>query len=162
MAESQNFFDFSAYTLIVTESPDWGSFAAKLAEFPTLKAGASTREEAVQELHRVFDERVAYFRAAGLGLHGPGEMSEIAWPSTARVDALAAVARDMFTRVIGVNYDEVYISDESCLTDFGDEEVFWPNLEAMYGVRQTDLAPFPYVWQVLEAIWDRNDNPNTK
>ncbi|HEX2864818.1 MAG TPA: hypothetical protein VHN99_09645 [Deinococcales bacterium] len=151
-------FRFEDYTLVVTERPEWDSFEAELLEFGGLKAGAPTREEALRDLRRLFEERLAYLRAAEVNPPEPGGRLEVAWPSTARVDGLSALARDLFTRVIGLDYDQVWISDESCLSDFGEEDACWPKLEVAYGLRREDLPPFPYIWQVLEAIRARNAN----
>ena len=108
------------YTLTITRREDWGSVEASLLEFYGLIASGESELEARAELERMYLERVAYLSAIGKPLPVPGEAPEELFSSTTRVDAEAALARDFFTRVLFLNYDEVYLNDATQLEEFGD------------------------------------------
>jgi hypothetical protein len=144
------------YTLRVTHRPDWDSWEAELLEFFALKAGGQTRDEALIELERLFDERVAYLRAAGKPLPVPGEQPEEMFSTSSRIDAQAGMARDFFKRVLSLDYDEVYVSDATTLEEFGDFVMISKRIETCYGVVVSEILPNAGLecplWQVLETI----------
>ena len=144
------------YTLRVTHRADWDSWEAELLEFFALKAGGQTRDEALIELERLFDERVAYLIAAGKPLPIPGEQPEEMFSTSSRIDAQAGMARDFFKRVLSLDYDEVFVSDATTLEEFGDFVMITKRIETCYGVVVRELLPnagfeVP-LWQVLETI----------
>ena len=139
------------YTLRVTRREDWDSWEAELLEFFALKAAGQTREEAMQELERLFFERVAYMEAAGKPLPVPGEEPEMMFSTSAQIDAQAAMARDFFQRVLGMNYDDVFVSDATRLEEFGTFEPLRASIKSVYGV---DIGPELErpLWMVLGQI----------
>ena len=139
------------YTLRVTRREDWDSWEAELLEFFALKAAGQTREEAIQELERLFFERVAYMEAAGKPLPVPGEEPEMMFSTSAQIDAQAAMARDFFQRVLGMNYDDVFVSDATRLEEFGTFEPLRASIKSVYGV---DIGPELErpLWMVLGQI----------
>ncbi len=139
------------YTLRVAFREDWGFWEAELQEFFALKAGAPTETEALDELRRMFAERVAYLEAIGKPLPVPGEAPEELFSSTVRVDALAAVARDFFQRVLRLDYDNVYLNDATTLEEFGTFEGIRVQTEFVYGVDIGDERERP-LWRVLQQI----------
>jgi predicted RNase H-like HicB family nuclease len=139
------------YTLRITRREDWDSWEAELLEFFALKAAGQTREEAIQELERLFSERVAYMEAAGKPLPVPGEEPEMMFSTSAQIDAQAAMARDFFQRVLGMNYDDVFVSDATRLEEFGTFETLRTRIKSVYGV---DIGPELErpLWMVLGQI----------
>jgi predicted RNase H-like HicB family nuclease len=139
------------YTLRITHREDWDSWEAELLEFFALKAAGQTREEAIQELERLFSERVAYMEAAGKPLPVPGEEPEMMFSTSAQIDAQAAMARDFFQRVLGMNYDDVFVSDATRLEEFGTFETLRTRIKSVYGV---DIGPELErpLWMVLGQI----------
>ena len=89
--------------------------------------------------------------AIGKPLPVPGEAPEELFSSTARVDAEAALARDFFTRVLLMDYDEVYLNDATQLEEFGDFDTLRLKVLAVYGVDIGDELERP-LWQVLRVI----------
>jgi hypothetical protein len=78
--------------------------------------------------------------------------------STARIEADPALLSEFITKALGFGADDpVFISDESCLCDFGDDEVvdgIRANIQEHFG--QTIDQPEPVVIAVdLEAIRQR-------
>jgi predicted RNase H-like HicB family nuclease len=141
------------YTLRVTRREDWDSWEAELLEFFALKAAGQTRDEAMQELERLFFERVAYLEAAGKPLPVPGEEPEMMFSTSAQIDAQAAMARDFFRRVLDVNYDDVFVSDATRLEEFGTLEDLRERVKRVYSV---DIGPELErpLWMVLGQIRD--------
>jgi predicted RNase H-like HicB family nuclease len=139
------------YTLRITRREDWDSWEAELLEFFALKAAGQTREEAMQELERLFFERVAYMEAAGKPLPVPGEEPEMMFSTSAQIDAQAAMARDFFQRVLDMNYDDVFVSDATRLEEFGTFEPLRARIKSVYGV---DIGPELErpLWMVLGQI----------
>ena len=142
---------FEEYTLRVRHREDWGSWEAELEEFFALKASGETEAEALAELRRLYRERVAYLEAAGKPLPVPGEAPEEMFSTSARIDAQSAMARDFFSRVLGLDYDEVFVSDATRLEEFGDHADLAARVRAAYGV---DLGPELErpLWEVLAQI----------
>ena len=139
------------YTLRVTHRPDWDSWEAELLEFFALKAAGQTQEEALSELERLFLERVAYLEAAGKPLPIPGEAPEEMFSTSMRIDAQAAMARDFFKRVLGLDYDEVFISDATKLEEFGEFASLRDRIHTVYAVDIGLVLERP-LWMILEQI----------
>ncbi len=139
------------YTLRVTRREDWDSWEAEVLEFFALKAAGQTRDEAMQELERLFFERVAYLEAAGKPLPVPGEEPEMMFSTSAQIDAQAGMARDFFKRVLDVNYDDVFVSDATRLEEFGSLEDLRERVKRAYSV---DIGPELErpLWMVLGQI----------
>jgi hypothetical protein len=139
------------YTLRLSYREDWNVFEAELQEFFALKASADSEAEALSELRRLYAERVAYLEAVGKPLPVPGEAPEELFSSTLRVDAEAALARDFFSRVLQLNYDDVFLNDATTLEEFGDLETIRARVRALYAVDIGDERERP-LWQVLHLI----------
>lgn len=139
------------YTLTITQREDWGSYEASLLEFYGLIASGQSELEARAELQRMYAERVAYLRAVGKPLPVPGEAPEELFSSTARVDAEAALARDFFTRVLLMDYDEVFLNDATQLEEFGDYDLLRLKALSVYSVDIGSELERP-LWQVLKLI----------
>jgi predicted RNase H-like HicB family nuclease len=141
------------YTLRVTHRQDWDSWEAELLEFFALKAAGQTRDEAMQELERLFSERIAYLEAAGKPLPVPGEEPEMMFSTSAQIDAQAGMARDFFSRVLGISYDDVFVSDATRLEEFGALEDLRASVKTVYDV---DIGPELErpLWMVLGQIRD--------
>ena len=139
------------YTLTITQREDWGSVEASLLEFYALVASGQSELEARAELQRMYDERVAYLTAIGKPLPIPGEAPEELFSSTARVDAEAALARDFFTRVLLMDYDEVFLNDATQLEEFGEYDLLRLKALAVYSVDIGDELERP-LWQIFKII----------
>lgn len=139
------------YTLRQTYNPDWNAWEAELLEFFALKASGQTQAEALTELERLFLERQAYYAATGKPMPIPGEPSEEMFSSTTRIDAQAALARDFFSKVLHLDYDNVFLHDATTLEEFGELGAMRNRAFTVYGVDITLEAERP-VWAVLELI----------
>ncbi len=139
------------YTLSITYREDWAIWEASLLEFYALIASAETESQALAELQRLFEERKIYHAATGKPLPIPGEAPEAMFSSTVRIDAQAALARDFFSKVLHLDYDDVFLNDTTTLEEFGDLSAIRNRAFSVYGVDILLEAERP-VWQVLELI----------
>ena len=78
--------------------------------------------------------------------------------STARIEADPALWREFIIKLLGFGADNpVFISDESCLCDFGDEEVvdgIRANIHELFGLTLDQPEPV-VIADVREAIRQR-------
>lgn len=139
------------YTLSIVQNDEWGHWEAGLDEFFALRASGATPEEALEELRRLYVERTAYLEAAGKPLPVPGEPPEPMYATSARIDAQSAMARDFFRRVLGLDYDDVFVSDATRLDEFEDLPVIAERVRDVYGVELGDERERP-LWEVLAQI----------
>ena len=88
----------------------------------------------------------------------PGTGLPIETASTARIEADPALLSEFIIKVLGFGADDpVFISDESCLCDFGDEEVvdgIRANIQEHFGLTLDQPEPV-VIADVLEAIRQR-------
>ncbi len=139
------------YTLKIAHRDDWNVWEASLLEFYALIATGQTQNEALQELQRLYDERLIYHAAVGKPLPIPGEAPEEMFSSTSRVDAQAALARDFFAKVLHLDYDNVFLNDATTLEEFGDVSAIRNRAFSVYGVDIGFEAERP-LWSILELI----------
>jgi hypothetical protein len=151
LENEENPVKLEEYTLTITHREDWGSYEASLLEFYGLIASGQSELEARAELARMYAERVAYLTALGKPLPVPGEAPEELFSSTARVDAEAALARDFFTRVLLMDYDEVYLNDATQLEEFGDFDTLRLKALAVYDVDIGAELERP-LWEIFKVI----------
>lgn len=83
----------------------------------TLTGLGDTKEEAYKMLKESFENYKIYNDT----LPRPGCIVPLEYADTAMVDNLENVAVDFFDKILGYNYYECFISDESSLIDFGQD-----------------------------------------
>src|SRR5919204_5330404 len=89
-------------------------WSAQVLNWPAMQGHGDTMEEAVENLRKVLAER----KARGQRLARPGTGLPIEFAPTYRIDEHPDLARDFFRRIVNLNYDECFISNESSLWDF--------------------------------------------
>jgi hypothetical protein len=94
----------------------------------------------------------------------PGAPPPLELASTERVDRVAETARDLMSRVLGMRYDECFISDESSLWDFHvypSNDAYVERIRELYGVDVSDVTDGNLA-TILERIaigWPANRPP---
>ena len=83
-----------------------------------LVGGGDTRQEAYADLEKKFAE----IKSQGKTLPRPGTGLPLEFAPTERVQNHHDIADDFFRRVLELNYQECFISDQSALWDFHGEE----------------------------------------
>jgi hypothetical protein len=91
----------------------------------------------------------------------PGTDLPFEGASTARVEADPALLSEFIIKALGFGADDpVFISDESCLRDFGDEEIvdgIRGNIQEHFGLTLDQTEPV-LLADVLEAIRQRRED----
>lgn len=97
-----------------------------------------SKEDAYKDLRKKIDD---YFTARG-HLPRPGTKVPLEFVSSVNVDRYEKTAKDFFARILGMNYDRCFISDESSLWDFhfGDSnEKLLRKIKETYDVDVSDI-----------------------
>ena len=125
-------------------------YLARIVNWWTLNGFGETEDDARQDLRRAFDEY-----AANNMLPRPGAKVPIKLASADRILNHADLAIDFFPAILRLEFQDCFVSDESCLMDFGGE---WSNYCARvllrYKVDISDLEPGNFI-SVFERIQGR-------
>jgi len=111
---------------------------AQVVNWPAMQGYGDTPEEAVADLGSRLTER----KARGVKLARPGTGLPIEFAATYRIEEHPDLARDFFRRILDLNYDECFISNESSLWDFHHEETnddLNEKILLTYGVDVSDI-----------------------
>ena len=113
-------------------------WTATVINWPGIMGGGNTRQEALEDLRRRFEQ----FKAAKKDpLPRPGTKVPIQFAGKTRVNRHANLAKDFIERVLGVKW--AWISDESTLSDFCDDETndaLIQKIYVTYGVDASDIS----------------------
>jgi len=119
-----------------------------------MRGDADTREGAFLELQRKLDRYVG--DRGNLPRPGTRRKLEITFAATDRVEANRDLVADIVRRVIGMEFENCFVSDESTLWDFHvseDNVEFVRKILLLYHVDVSDLDP-PFLWAIAERIRD--------
>ncbi len=111
---------------------------AQIIHWPQLFGAGDTQAEALANLRQRFAD---YQREHG-DTPRPGVPVPLEFAPTTMIDRYAPVARDFFDRILGMDFDACFISDESSLWDFPhdeDERQVLDRIRAAYGVDVSDI-----------------------
>ena len=119
-----------------------------------------TKEEAYADLKRRFEE----YKGRGEKLLRPGarRRPQIEFAPTVEIKQYEQIAVDFFEKVLGMNYYECFISDESSLWDFHGEETneeYYRKIADVYGVDVSDIESGNLV-QIFERIREQGGPPS--
>jgi hypothetical protein len=106
---------------------------AQVVNWWALSGHGQSKAEALDDLRSKFQAR----KAKGVRLPRPGTKVPLEFASTVEADRLRDIGRDFLARVLDLNPDECFISDESSLWDFHDQEtndVLYEKIRNIYGV----------------------------
>lgn len=96
-----------------------------------------TRQEAFEDLRKCFEQ----FKATNKELPRPGTKVPIQFASRTRVDRHSELAKDFIQSIFGLEW--AWISDESSLSDFHEEEsddALVERIRTKYGVDVSDIS----------------------
>lgn len=102
-----------------------------------MSGGGNTPREALEDLRKLFEQ----FKATNKDLPRPGTKVPIKFAARVRVDRHAKLAKDFIKRILG--FEWAWISDESSLGDFHDEETnetLIRKIRSTYGVDVSDIT----------------------
>ena len=130
-------------------------WTAQIVNWLHMRGDADTREGALVELQHRLEE---HLRERGtLPRPGTGRKLELKFATTERVDANYVLVADVVRRVIGMEPEQCFVSDESILWDFHHEEdngEYIRKIVLLYNVDVSDLDP-PFLWAIAERIGER-------
>jgi hypothetical protein len=127
-------------------------WVAQVVGWWQMSGHGQTRAEAHAELITRFDQ----YRSSGKNLPRPGSRVPLEFAPTDRVRALEHVARDFMSRVLGYDFDQCLVTDESSLWDFHCEESnagVYNTIALLYGIDISDIEDGNLV-----AIFERIDS----
>ena len=127
-------------TTSVTPQGRWRPipWSAQIVNWWQMAGHGNTREEALANLRASF----AGFRDSHDRLPRPGTGAPLEFAFADVVKRHEEVARDFLTRILGLNYDECIISDESSLWDFHTSDTndeYYRKIMLLYRVDVTDI-----------------------
>jgi hypothetical protein len=128
------------------------TWTAQVINWWHMRGDGFTRDEAIDDLKRKFQERKA--EHARLPRPGRGAPLEIKFAPTDQIELYREIADDLLARVIGMNPSECFISDESSLWDFHTEETNEPyirKIALLYGVDVAGIEP-PTITAICRKI----------
>jgi len=118
----------------------------------TLTGLGDTKEEAYNMLKAGFEN----YKVHNDKLPRPGCSVPLQYADTTIVDNLENVAVDFFDKILGYNYYECFISDESSIIDFGqDEDEVLKKINQTYELNLTEIGDGNIV-RILTVIDEKN------
>jgi hypothetical protein len=130
-------------------------WTAQIINWLQMRGDADTREGALLELQHQFDEHLREW--GSLPRPGAGRKLEVKFAAADRVEANDALVADIVRRVIGMEPENCFVSDESTLWDFHHEEdnaEYIRKILLLYQVDVSDLDP-PFLWAIAERIGEQ-------
>ena len=113
-------------------------FSAQVINWSQMEGHGDSENEAVANLAKSFET----YKNSHDNLPRPGTGAPIEFATTAVVDKNEAIARDFLERILGFDYDQVFISDESSLWDFHSaksNDDYYRKISLLYGVDVSDI-----------------------
>jgi len=118
----------------------------------TLTGLGNTKEEAYKMLHKSFDN----YKQSNDKLPRPGYRVPLLYADTNAIDSLENVAIDFFDKILGYNYFDCFISEESSIIDFGqDEDEVLQRINQTYELNLTEIGDGNIV-RILTLIDEKN------
>ena len=127
-------------------------WTAQIINWLHMRGDADTRESALLELQRRLDEHVR--EQGSLPRPGTGRELEIKFAAAERIEANYELVAEILRRVIGMEPENSFVSDESTLWDFHqgeDNAEYFRKILLVYGVDVSDVEP-PFLWVIAERI----------
>jgi hypothetical protein len=113
------------------------TWSAQIINWWVVAGHGYSRAEALQNLETNFERR----KAEPEGLPRPGVSVPLTFASDQRVRRHEMLAKDFFDRIMGVRYEQCFVSDQSSLWDFHEGEsndVLCNRVLHVYGVDISD------------------------
>jgi hypothetical protein len=139
------------------EGEDWGRrelipWLADVINWWQVGGHGATRDAAYADLRKNFLE----FKESGKRLPRPGTGWPIEYASDRYIQSYDLIARDFMQRILDIDYDSCFISDESSLWDFSPDSLdeIFAKVREIYGVDISDMEKANLV-DVLERIRTR-------
>lgn len=113
-----------------------GAWQAQIHRWWLMAASGSTRDEAIAALNEAFNE---YKREYGT-VPRPGTRVEAVFAPTDKIDQYSAIVHDFFEKILEMDYDYCFVSDESSLWEFPNTSDKARVLELIEQTYQVDVS----------------------
>ena len=115
-------------------------WVAQVANWRLMAGYGQTKEETYEDLKRRFEG----YKSSGEKLPRPGTIKKpkIEFASTVQIEQYEEIAADFFEKILGMNYHDCLVTDESSLWDFPGEETngeYHQKIAGVYGVDISDI-----------------------
>jgi len=113
-------------------------WTAQVINWWQMAGHGDTKEEALANLGIAFEN----FRISHEALPRPGTGAPLEFAPSILIERHEALARDLLHRVLDLNYDECFISDQSSLWNFHDgdsNDALYQRISELYGVDISDV-----------------------
>ena len=128
-------------------------WVVQIVNWWTLTGLGNTKEEAYKMLQEVFEN----YKKNNDELPRPGCTVPLKFADTAIVDSFENIAVDFFDKILGYNYYDCFISDESSLIDFGqDENQILKKINLTYNLNLNEIGDGNIV-RILNLIDEKNN-----
>lgn len=114
------------------------AWCAQIVNWWQMAGTGATKEEALANLDQNFNE----FKNQHGRAPRPGSSVPIEFAPTDDIDKYSSIARDFFQKILGMNFDQCFVSDLSSLWDFprvSDEERVFELIKQTYNVDVSDI-----------------------
>ena len=151
-------YRFEDYSIQTGKLRDRLGYWASIEEFGSLIADGQTKEEAVHQLRRKFEERVQLLQSRGESLPFPGSGKRVpTFAPNDQIEQFRPLVDDFWQRILGTSYSTSFVSNESSLEIWqhfyvpGGRQELIARVKAIYGVDITDYydRPIPVVLRII-------------
>jgi len=113
------------------------AWSVQVIKWPTMIGVGPTKAAAYKNL----EENFKLYGAANETLPRPGKEVPISFANTDQIFQLEDVAEDFFPAILGYDFHGVFVSDESSVFDFGEDETETISaINSRYGLQLTTLG----------------------
>lgn len=113
------------------------AWSVQVTKWPTLVGVGQTKNAAYKSL----EENFRVYRIANAKLPRPGTEVPISFAKTDEIIQLANIAEDFFPAILGYDLNGVFVSDETSVFDFGEEESETISaIDSRFGLQLTTLG----------------------
>ena len=111
----------------------------QIVRWPQMCGLGDTKPEALEDLR----QRLEAYRE-DRPLPRPGTQVPLEFASTQHVDNYESIAREFLAKILNIDFDRCFLSDQSSLTDFGFDEAslkrHHAKIRETYGIDASDLG----------------------
>lgn len=114
------------------------TWRVQIVRWPQMCGLGDTKQSALEDLQKRLDA----YRQNRL-LPRPGTQVALEFASTRHIDAYDQIARDFLAKILDIDFDRCFISDQSSLSDFRFDKAslngLYGKIREVYGIDATDL-----------------------
>jgi hypothetical protein len=130
-----------------SQQPMW---CAEILNWWTMLGTGDSRQAALADLRHNFEE----YKRLYVELPRPGTRAPLLFAVMVEISRYETIAREYFRRVLDLDYEDCFVSDESRLEDFFGPEDYVQKTQRVYGVDISDIQDGNLV-DILKRLQER-------